>query len=61
MLTIERCDPIDAAKNAFNLDNFAGSDIGILVPGLHGDGQCDGTEKWICAESFAVTLKGYEE
>ena len=61
MLIIERWDPIEAVNNSFNLDIFTWSNIGILVPGLHDDGQWDGTEKWICAESFAVTLKEYEE
>ena len=61
MLITVRSDPIDEVNHASHLDNSIWSAIGILVPGLHGDGQCVGTEGWIWAEFLLVTLQEYEE
>ena len=44
MLVIEHWDPIDAVNHASHLDNSVWSVIGLLVPGLHADGQCVGTD-----------------
>ena len=61
MLTTVCWDPIAAINHASHLENSIWSAIGILVPGLHGDGQCVGTDGWIWAEFLIVTLKEYEE